>query len=130
MKRWVAGKIATMAIGLYVACSMPAQAQYTYDTYGGQAAGPAANEGSIQAGVPPMFVLPNWEGDARSEDLYEFVHPSVWQPWNTYQLQVQQICQQSGAVGTNAGLFYPTPQNAGAGPPAGATTSVTGQVIP
>lgn len=130
MIRRLPSKIAVMAFGLFVACNMPAQAQYTYDNYAGQTAGPAANEGSIQAGLPPLFVLPNWQGDARMGDLYEFVHPSVWQPWNTYQLQVQQIATQSAAAGTDASLHFYTPQNAGSGPPSGVSTSVSGQVVP
>ncbi len=121
-------KFAIVAFGLLVACNAPAQAQQ-YDNYAGQPVSTASNTGSVQGGIPPLFVLPNWQGDAREGDLYEFVHQQTWPQWNTYQQQVQQIAAQSAAAGTDASLHYYTPQNAGAGP-AGVSTSVSGTVLP
>ncbi len=115
LKKTIASAAACLLAGLVQA--QGAQAQMY---------GPYNNDSAY--GIAPIYSNPVYQGDARGDDLYAYLHPYPDDPWNTYQLLVQQIAaQNSGMIGTP-----PMPSGYGGGgyPYGGAYTSVSGVVLP
>ena len=67
-------------------CSPLASAQQTGSTSQTDTGG-----NSSGAGGAPTFTLPNFIGDARAGDLYEYMHPTQKPSWDTYRKYLEGI---------------------------------------
>ncbi|GEM_PF-2691087 len=111
--------IAAASCLLLTGLGVPSAQAQNYGGYSGSTTGTGT-------GIAPLFILPDFEGDARAGDLYEYLHFQPQQPWNSYQLLVQEIMMQDQQnINTPPSLA-----TAGAYGPMAATTSVTGTVLP
>jgi len=59
----------------------------------------SSTSGGAGTAVGPVYSQPNFECDARAQNLYSFMNPMSMDvaPWNTYQLEVQQYAVQANS---------------------------------
>lgn len=99
-----------------------------------------SSQSGSTAGAAPIFSSGNFEGDARSGNLYSYSHPVSWQPWNTYRQMLQQISSQDMSSAASAmpppvqpngpaGFMTGYSNLSGAGAAAQAIPSVTGALL-
>ena len=88
MSNPISNTVLSAAIAVLAACAlMPAANAQQY--------GPT---GIAQDGIGPIYSNPVFEGDARENDLYSYMHPSDPGPWFEYRQLVQEIASQSNAA--------------------------------
>jgi hypothetical protein len=74
---------------------------------------PAFAQSANDSSAGPIFSIPNFTGDARSDDLYVYMHEQPHEAWNTYQERLRAAAR---AVQNQQPLqLSPTPESAGSG---------------
>lgn len=76
--------------------------------------GPEQTSTSSGSGGAPIFRLPNFVGDRRSDDLYYFMHPVEQEPWDTYRKRLEEAARR--IANQQPTQLSPTPENANGSP--------------
>jgi hypothetical protein len=68
---------------------------------------------SADSSGAPLFTIPNFQGDARSGDLYVYMHPTQHEQWDTYQQRLRNAAARAASL--QPVRLSPSPEDGGSG---------------